>query len=87
VDVGVNGTAFQQILEFRVGEGRVWGGGLTAGLDLPWRARVDGGAALYRHAPQGRATGSPWNQTRVWTSLSVAFGDEPGVTQAPRLRR
>ena len=88
VDVGVTGTAFQQILEFRVGEGRVWGGGLTAGVDLPRRARLDGGAALYRHDPRGRATESPWNQTRVWTALSVPFGDDPGVVpQAPRLRR
>jgi hypothetical protein len=87
VTVGVTGTAFQQILEFRVGEGRVWGGGLTAGLDLPWRARLDGGAALYRHDPRGRAAETPWNQTRVWTSVSVPFGQDPGVPQAPRLRR
>jgi hypothetical protein len=83
----VNGTAFQQILEFRVGEGRVWGGGLTAGVDLPWRARLAGGAAVYRHAPRGRATESPWNQTRFWTSLAVPFGGEPGAPQGPRLRR
>jgi hypothetical protein len=87
VVVGVIGTASQQILEFRVGEGRVFGGGLTAGIDLPSRARLDGGAALYRHAPEGRATESPWNQTRVWTSLSIAFGDEPAALPAPRLRR
>jgi hypothetical protein len=86
-DVGVNGTAFQQILEFRVGDGRVWGGGVTAAAQLPWRARLDGGAALYHHAPRGRATESPWNQTRVWTSLSVPFGDDPGAPQAPVLRR
>ena len=41
----VTAAAFQQILEFRVGEGRVWGGGVTAGAELPLRARVDGGAA------------------------------------------
>jgi hypothetical protein len=87
VEVGVTGTAFQQILEFRVGEGRVWGGGLTAGVDLPWRARLDGGAAVYRHDPRGRATESPWNQSRVWTSLSVPFGEDPGQTAGGRLRR
>jgi hypothetical protein len=87
VELGVTATAFQQILEFRVGEGRVWGGGFNFGWDLPWRARLDGGAALYRHAPRGRATESPWSQSRAWTSLSVGFGDDPGASREGRLRR
>jgi hypothetical protein len=87
IDLGVTGTAFQQILEFRVGEGRVWGSGLTLGLDLPRGARLDGGAALYRHGPRGRATETPWNQTRAWTTISVGFGDEPGLRADRRLRR
>jgi len=87
VEVGAMATAFQQILEFRVGEGRVWGGGLTAGLDLPWRARLDGGATVYRHDPRGRAGQTPWSQLRGWTSLGVGFGSDPGAPPQPRLRR
>lgn len=87
LELGVTGTAFQQILEFRVGDGRVWGGGFTFGLDLPWQARLDGGAAVYRHAPRGRATETPWSQSRAWTSLSVPFGGDPGASAEPRLRR
>jgi hypothetical protein len=88
LEVGLTATTFQQILEFRVGEGRVWGGGVSAAAELPWRARLDVGAALYRHGPRERRTESPWTQSRIWTTLAVPFGSDPGaVPRAERLRR
>jgi hypothetical protein len=86
-ELGVLFTSFQQILEFRVGDGRVWGGGLSWGADLPWRARLDGGAALYRHGPQGRGAESAWTQSRVWSALSVPFGSDPATVPRRVLRR
>jgi hypothetical protein len=87
LELGVLLTSFQQVLEYRVGEGRVWGGGLSLGAELPWRARLDGGAALYRHGPRGRRTESAWTQSRVWTTLTLPFGTDPAMASGGGLRR
>ena len=87
LEVGAMGTAFQQFQEFRVGEGRVWGGGLTAGADLVRGFRLDGGVGVYRHDPEGGALVEAWNQLRAWTMLSVPFGEDAGAERPRRWRR
>ncbi len=76
--LSVHGTAFQQILEFRVGEGAVLGGGGTADLLLGRRLRLSGGLDIYRQAFENRPTALDWNQARGWAALRIGFGEDPG---------
>ncbi len=77
--VSAYGTAFQQIEEFRVGEGAVLGAGLSATLPLPRGASLDGGASLYRNRYTNRPGATDWNQTRGWLGLTVPIGSDPGM--------
>jgi len=86
--MGVSGhaTTFQQIEEFRLGDGRAIGGGLSADLMLTDRITVAGGASVLRHRDGGTTSMSPWNQSRAWSSLRIAVGEDPGLSQR-RMRR
>lgn len=86
LEVAAHGTAFQQFEEFRVGEGTTWGGGLSVGLGLGDRVRLDGGLTAFRHGAEGRQVDERWNQLRGWSALRVEFGSEPGRA-SPRFRR
>lgn len=86
LEVAAHGTAFQQFEEFRVGEGRTWGGGVSAGVELGDRVRLEGGLSVFRHDPEGRQVDERWNQLRGWSALRVEFGSEPGRS-GPRFRR
>ncbi len=72
-------TAFQQIQEFRVGEGAVVGGGLGGSLELWAGMRLQGSVDLYHQMWQNRPSAMDWDQVRGWTSLSVPFGGDPGM--------
>jgi hypothetical protein len=76
-------TAFQQIEEFRIGEGAVIGGGLFASLDVTERSGLDVGANLYRQTFDGRANSPDWNQFRGYASLRIGFGRDPGRSRRP----
>jgi len=80
LSVTATGMTFQQIAEFRVGEGRAMGGGLSFDLGVSSRARLAGGVSVLRHRNEGGVQDSPWNQTRGWTGLRIAVGDDPGLT-------
>jgi len=80
LSVTATGMTFQQIAEFRVGEGRAMGGGLSFDLGVSSRARLAGGVTVMRHRNEGGVQASPWNQTRAWTGLRIAVGDDPGLT-------
>lgn len=84
--VGVHGTAFQQIEEFRLGETGAVGGGVQLDLQLSRRVGVDGGASLYRNLLDNRAGQPDWSQVRAWTAVRIDLGTEPG-SSARRLRR
>lgn len=70
-------SAFQQLEEFRVGEGRVWGVGGQAnwetGLGTIW-ASVD----RYRHDRRNDPLQPDWTQTRASMGIAVYLGSEPG---------
>lgn len=76
---GVLASAFQQIEEYRLGQGRAFslGGeldwGLTPSLD------AYGGFSVTKHRDGGTVFTSPWNQSRVWTSLRWTVGQDPGL--------
>lgn len=83
LSLGVRFSAFQQLEELRVGEGRVWG----LGVDVRWRTR--GGTAwlsLDRYDHDRRINGDmaddptqpDWTQWRAAFGLSHYLGSEPG---------
>ena len=74
-------TTFEQIEEFRVGVGRAYGGGLSFDAELMDRISLAGGMSVLRHteADESFAFNSPWDQTRGWTSLRIAVGEDPGM--------
>jgi hypothetical protein len=82
--VTLDGTAFQQIEEFRVGDGTVLGGGLGLGWDLSARLGIDAGASLYHQTFDGRPGSPDWNQARGWASLRIGFGQDAGDRRAGR---
>jgi len=82
----LSGTSFQQIEEFRVGDGRAFGGGLSFDLKVTGRASFAGGMTMLRHRDGGSVFTSPWNQTRGWTSLRIDIGEDPGIANRRRPR-
>ncbi len=84
--LSAHGTTFQQVEEFRLGDGRAVGGGLSADLVLTDRITVAGGASVLRHRDGGTRSTSPWSQSRAWSSLRIGVGEDPGLSQR-RMRR
>lgn len=79
VSLALNAMSFQQFEEFRLGEGRAWGAGLSADARLTERASLGGGLSVLRHDDRGGSVTSPWDQTRAWSSLRILVGDDPGL--------
>ena len=77
--LGASGSAFQTIYEFRVGNGRVLGAALDAGLRLTSELRVAADAGIYRHRLSDGAPGTDWSQRRASLRLEWAVGADPGV--------
>lgn len=78
--VGLRGSAFQQIEEFRIGEGVVVGAGALAGWEIPGGgARLEGGVDMYRHLWENRTVETDWDQMRAWSSIHVTLGRDPGL--------
>lgn len=73
------GSSFQQIEQFRLGDGRAWGGGVDATLDLWERTSLAGGWTVMRHTQDGGSASSPWSQSRGWMSVRVRMGEDPGL--------
>jgi hypothetical protein len=71
--------SFQQIEEYRLGEGRAFGGTASASYALGERMFVSAGGSLIRHRDGGNVFTSPWNQARAWTSLRFELGGDPGL--------
>jgi len=72
-------SGFQQIQEFRIGEGTVFGGGGSLDVELWQGIRARGGAAVYRQLFENRPGGVDWNQVRAWSSLRIPVGSDPGI--------
>jgi hypothetical protein len=86
LSLAVSGTSLQQIEEFRVGDGRALGGGISFNLSLTDRASLGGGMSVLRHRYGGSVFTSPWNQSRGWTSLRIEMGQDPGLANRRRVR-
>jgi hypothetical protein len=77
----LQGTTFQQIEEFRIGDGRALGMGLSFDYQVGDRTTFMGGASMLRHRDGGTTTLSPWNQGRAWSALRIDVGSDPGLSQ------
>ena len=77
-------SAFQQIEEFRLGNGVVLGGGGSVDLDVTSAATLSSGVHVYRQTWDNRSGDVDWNQVRGWAALRVGFGRDPGMTQGAR---
>ena len=76
-------TAFEQIEEFRIGEGSVLGGGASAEMPLIDRLSLAGGVSIYQHSST-RSDQPDWSQRRAWISLRADLGRDPGRVSARR---
>lgn len=85
--LALHGTAFQNIYEFTVGEGRVYGAGLEGAVQLHADLRLVGDAMLYRHAGRNEPTMADWNQRRASLRLEWRVGGEPGGWTVGPVRR
>ncbi len=72
------GTAFETFSEFRVGSGRVVGGGIQGATPLGF-ATVQGGAMIYKHTAEDRPRILDLNQARLNLSIVIPIGSDPGV--------
>jgi len=84
VEVALRAAAYQQIREFRVGEGAVWSGGADGSWAIADGAALTVGLDAYRQTFENRPSAFDWTQLRGWSAFTVRFGGEPGAS-APRL--
>lgn len=82
VGFSLDGTAFQQIEQFRLGDGVVLGGGGSIDVHVTSFADLSGGAHVYRQTWDNRSGDPDWNQVRAWAALRVGFGRDPGLREA-----
>ncbi len=85
--VSVSGMSFQQIEQYRLGDGRAWGGGLSVDAEIVRRLSLLAGGSLIRHDRKGDGVESPWNQARAWTTLRLEVGRDAGRANRSRMRR
>jgi hypothetical protein len=81
LSASLNAMTFQQIEEYRLGEGRAFGGGASADFAWSERISISGGLSIIRHRDGGNVFTSPWNQGRAWTSLRLQLGRDPGLAR------
>lgn len=79
--LAATGTTFQQIEQYRLGDGRAFGGGLDLDLGITRRISLTGGVMLMRLHDRGGSVDSPWDQTRGWSALRIAIGSDPGMKE------
>lgn len=79
LSVSARATAFETISEWRVGTGRVVGGGADVTYTLRPDLRLAADAMLYRQRSNGRPAEGPWNQRRASVRLEWSVGTDPGA--------
>ncbi len=81
LSLGAAFSAFQQLGEFRVGEGRVW----SLGANFQWESSLGtvwGSVDRYRHDRRSPNVAQlDWTQTRASFGLAMYVGSEPGRTR------
>ena len=77
--LGLSGTAFQRIFEFRVAKGTVFGLAVDGGRRLGDRTALSGSLAVYRHNAGVETPEVDWNQVRASIQFDWTVGAEPGA--------
>lgn len=77
--LGLDGSALQNIYEFRLGTGRVFGAMLSGGWNVKPDTRLSFDAGLYRNVLTNGATGPDWTQRRASVRLEWTLGRDPGT--------
>jgi len=77
----VSGRTFQQIEQYRLGDGRAVGGGFSAAFDLTERIGLSGGGSILRRSGGEAGEGDPWHQSRAWSAVRLRIGRDPGVAR------
>ena len=80
VIVGVDGMVTQNIYEFRVGTGRIYGVSLNGNARLTPDIRVVADLGLFQHALTNGAPGPDWTQRRASVRFEWTLGGDPGMT-------
>ena len=77
--LGADASVTQNIYEFRVGTGRIYGAMLRAAFPLRPDARVALDVGLYQHVKTNGAVGPDWTQRRASARFEWTVGRDPGV--------
>ncbi|MEA3248066.1 MAG: hypothetical protein U9Q74_18105 [Gemmatimonadota bacterium] len=77
--LGADLSVTQNIYEFRVGTGRIYGVALSGAMPLGPSLRLAADAGLYQHALSNGAAGPDWTQRRVSARLEWTLGRDPGL--------
>jgi len=78
--LGLRGTAFESFSEFRVGSGRVVGGGIQGAMPLG-AANVQASAMFYKHQASDQPRILDLNQARLNFILEIPIGGDPGMAR------
>jgi hypothetical protein len=76
--LALRGTGFDSFSEFRVGSGRVLGGGLEGAMPLG-SARIQASAMFYKHEQSDQPRILDLNQARMNLILEIPIGGDPGM--------
>ncbi len=77
--LGADLSVTQNIYEYRVGTGRIYGAGLDGSVRLAPDVRLVLGAALYQHTLTNGAPGPDWTQRRAAARFEWTVGRDPGM--------
>jgi hypothetical protein len=80
--LGLTGSALQNVYEFRLGTSRVLGAAIEWGFALSNETWLRLDAALYKHRLPQEAAGSDWSQRRAALRLEWTLGHDPGARGA-----
>jgi len=83
LSVSVNGTALQQLEEFRFGQSTAVGVGGSGRFQITSRLELGAGVSVYRRLSSDHRyqANLDWSQLRGWSSLQVAIGGDPGLRE------
>ncbi len=77
--LGMDLSVTQNIYEFRVGTGRIYGVALTGSMPVRPDVRLAADAGLFQHVLSNGAAGPDWTQRRVSARLEWTVGRDPGL--------
>jgi hypothetical protein len=79
LSLGVDAAVTQNIYEFRVGTGRIYGAALDGAVRVTPDVRLVTDVGLYQHTLTNGAPGPDWTQRRASIRLEWTLGRDPGM--------